>query len=523
MRRQILLRTSLALVLAPFGAFALVATAACGDESPTDPTGGGGGTGRAVSLEATPATVSFTALGDSAQLAAVVRDAAGNEIPGAVVAWTNTDAAVATVNAAGWVVAQSNGTAAVVASAGSLADTVPITVAQVVAALEVSPSAVSVGEGDTVRLVAAAADSNGVAVEGAAVEWVSEDEGVATVDGSGLVTGVGWGGETRITATAAGLSGQVTVSVPDQLVFHAGDDNVDIYRINADGSGLTRLTFAAGDDAWPTWSPDGGRIAFRTSRDANEEIYVMNADGSDPTNVTNDAGDDYRPSWSPDGMKIAFESTRDGNYEVYVVNADGSGLQNLTNDPGADFEPVWSPDGKRIAFYSHRDGDFDIHVMAADGSELMNLTNDGGDGDNVLPRWSPDGTRIAFVSNRDGDYEIYVMNSDGSGLDKLTDNDDIDNAAVWSPDGSRIALTTYRDGNYEIHVVNADGSSETNLTNHPGQDALPVWSPDGERIAFASDRDGDYEIYVVHADGSGLTRLTDAPGDDVFPAWRPRP
>ncbi|PYR64134.1 MAG: hypothetical protein DMF91_01305 [Acidobacteria bacterium] len=112
----------------------------------------------------------------------------------------------------------------------------------------------------------------------------------------------------------------------------------DIFVINVDGTGLTNLTQhikmkgrgstadILADDFRPDWSPDGRKIAFTTTRDGNLEIYLMNADGTGPTRLTNNTASDRGPKWSPDGTKIAFESNRDGNWEIYVMNAtDGSG------------------------------------------------------------------------------------------------------------------------------------------------------------------------------------------------------
>src|SRR6266516_3295072 len=219
-----------------------------------------------------------------------------------------------------------------------------------------------------------------------------------------------------------------------QLAMEAAGD---IYVINSNGTGLTRLTTDPAYDASPTWSPDGSKIAFMSYRDGPAAIYVMNADGTNPVALTNHAGSDEQPAWSPDGRKIAFASNRDGHYEIYLMNADGTGVARLTNNPS-------NPD------------------------PLLQITTAG-------PDWSPDGTKLAFsqgICDRPYGchYDVYVMNADGSGVTRLTAGPDHYSAGPrWSPDGRRIAFTAgYYDawpsGYNLVRIVRADGTEPVDLT-----------------------------------------------------------
>ena len=249
-----------------------------------------------------------------------------------------------------------------------------------------------------------------------------------------------------------------------------------------------------------------GHIAFVSKRAGNFEIYKMNANGTGVTRLTNNAAFDDVPDWSPNGTKIAFASDRDGHRQIYVMHADGSGVTRLTNEGAIDWAPDWSPNGTKIAFQhlTHRIVNrqfifsFDIAVIPAGGGGITQLTHTGHERE---PAWAPDGTKIAFTSNRDGNFEIYVMHADGSGATRLTNNPAFDFSPAWSPNGTKIAFASERDGNDEIYVMNANGSGVTRLTNNSAFDADPAWSPDGTTIAFVSERAGNDEIYVMNANG----------------------
>lgn len=171
------------------------------------------------------------------------------------------------------------------------------------------------------------------------------------------------------------------------------DGNYEIYVIDARGGNPVRLTTDPARDLAPAWSPDGRQLVFTSDRDnrASADVYRMNADGSGVERLTSDLSN-WAPQFSPDGQQVAVQVDLD----VHVINlADGS-RRSLTSDPMNGMNPSWSPDGNRIAFVTTRNRRAEIFTMKADGSDQQVLVSMAA-GSVIDPRWSPDGSRVAFV------------------------------------------------------------------------------------------------------------------------------
>ena len=301
-------------------------------------------------------------------------------------------------------------------------------------------------------------------------------------------------------AVGAGPAGAAFPGANGKIAF--GDrteiGEARISTVNPDGGGLTELTDLAdlaGSQAFangPVWSPDGTRLAFWSLRDGNAEIYTMNADGSGVRRLTNDLARDAGPAWSPDGTRIAFDSERDGNGEIYSISPVGTGLTNLTNFPEDGVGPSWSPDGSRIAFTSLESGDAlaGIYTMNADGSGQRRLTNPT-TGSDYAPAWSPDGTKLAFGSVRDYDDSLdnnpslYVMNSDGTGQTVLMDGPELEENPNWQPIPR--CTVTGTQGNDKLRGT----AAKDVICGLAGNDAISGW--DGNDILIGGK--GDDTLY----------------------------
>lgn len=193
-------------------ACAVLATACGGGGEPSGPPADD-----VATVVVSPSAATLTSIGATTQLTASARNASGSPVSGKTFTWTSTSGSVATVSASGVVTATGPGSATLRAtvSGGSVSGTAQVTVEQAVAALTLAPSSTTLAVGGTLQLTASATDAGGAPIANPGLTWSSSAVAVASVNGSGLVTGVA-PGTTTITVMGGGVSAQrsLTVTLP---------------------------------------------------------------------------------------------------------------------------------------------------------------------------------------------------------------------------------------------------------------------------------------------------------------------
>jgi hypothetical protein len=250
-----------------------------------------------------------------------------------------------------------------------------------------------------------------------------------------------------------------------------------VWLVNADGSGLRRVSSVFGDD--PAWSPDGQRLAYL----GLDGIGVVAADGSDPHVVTAPGAAASGPSWSPDGSQIVFSRNNPQGFpgELYVANADGSGEQRLTSDGFENARPSWSPDGKRVVFQRTSGAPFgwSLWTIDADGTGLQQLTPGSADlgpdwgSSQVVPEPSPPAApTIEIFSPTDGGFYLPGMQS----IAFYTCSSAVSFVVSCSgdlPSGAPLDLSAPGTRTFTVRALDAEGRTATKTVSYEVVDVVP--------------------------------------------------
>jgi eukaryotic-like serine/threonine-protein kinase len=263
-------------------------------------------------------------------------------------------------------------------------------------------------------------------------EFSPDGKHIAFASGSGFlstdvyVASSSGGRPSRLTSVHAVIDSLAWAADGQSLVFNSNHRGLPaLWRVPLSGEVDPQpLVFASDYSYSPAISLRGDRLAFLHYQfDTNIwRAPVPRSDHSQPIKLIASTSEDAAPSYSPDGERIAFASTRSGSFEIYVANVDGSNQIQLTSMKTSDTgSPTWSPDGRQIAFDSRGEGNGDIYVIGSQGGTPRRLTN--GPYDNELPSWSHDGHWIYYSSVRSGQERVWKVPAGGGDPVQITRDD----------------------------------------------------------------------------------------------------
>lgn len=332
----------------------------------------------------------------------------------------------------------------------------------------------------------------------------------------------------------------------------------------------------AGFERDPAFSPDGNQVAFAFGAEKDKcGIYTVMIDGEKPLRLTNDPGDAF-PTWSPDGRRVAFYRLSEHGTAIYTVPALGGMEQRLHtrfSGPWA-LGLDWSPDGKDLAF---SEGQEDknrawISLLSFADSTTRHLTSPSGQEYDSFPAFSPDGSKVVFVRGIVAGVvsDLYVVSATGGTPKQLTfDKTWIFGSPTWTPDGREIVFSSMRGGLGALWRISASGGTPRPVAGvgviawspsispkgnqlvyqhmafkdslfrldlkddtHPqgppaflrsdkGFNWRPQFSPDGKKFVFESNALGYSDLWACDFDGPHCAALTSLRGTAGAPRWSP--
>lgn len=184
-----------------------------------------------------------------------------------------------------------------------------------------------------------------------------------------------------------------------------------------------------GNNVHPSWSPDGQKLAVALTKDNSSlQIYTLNADGSGVKRLTYSNGSDSNPSYSPDGKFILFTSDRGGSPQIYRIAADGGDASRLTFDGAYNTHARFAPDGKSFVFVHQLNGRIAVQDMSS--WQIQVLTDSGRDDS---PSFAPNGKMIIYASEIGGRGVLAAVSSDGRVKQRLKSTSGEVRHPAWGP------------------------------------------------------------------------------------------
>jgi len=259
----------------------------------------------------------------------------------------------------------------------------------------------------------------------------------------------------------------------------------ELYVMDYDGENIRQLTRNKSLVIAPTWSPDGRRLAITTyHRGDYPALYKINADGSGLSLIATAGSLNVASDWHPKMDQLTLTLNVYANPDVYTVDLRSGARTRLTRAKGVDISPTWSPDGREICFCSDRRRTPQLYLMDANGQNIRCATVGKGRY-NCSPDWCPVvdnkamGAWIVFSSRHKDrpNFEIALIRPGGEDFRYLTEGRGNSEDPSWSPDGRHVVFTSNPTGRRRLYVATLSTGQVRPIPCGEGEITTPSWGP----------------------------------------------
>lgn len=235
------------------------------------------------------------------------------------------------------------------------------------------------------------------------------------------------------------------------------------------------------------------------------------------------------PTWSPDGKRVAFLSNRGRDYlsqtSLYIYDFETQNAKLVKSAVGNSIS--WSPDGKKIIYASKRKIDkhgshyFDLYLYDLDTKKEKQLTENK----RVhSPDWSAASDKIVCVNNHDGSNNLLIYDLEKDSLTTLTNYNQGEQVynPHWSNNGKVIIYGFSRANTQDILLISSDGKTMRTLIADEFDSRNPVFSPNDQEVVFSYDKTGIYNLYSMNIKTGDMKQLTNVIGGAFMPTVNKR-
>jgi TolB protein len=295
---------------------------------------------------------------------------------------------------------------------------------------------------------------------------------------------------------------------------------IDVHTLTPAASNLRLAAHMIADRIFEKITGEKGAFATRIAYvvalgPASFELQVADSDGQNAQTALRSREPIISPTWSPDGGRLAYVSFEEKKPVVFVHDVESGKRTKVASFRGSNSAPAFSPDGRNLAVVLSRDGFSQLYSIPATGGEPRRLATSAGI--DTEPTYGPDGA-MYFVSDRGGSPQIYRMN--GGGVSRVTFKGDYNISPALSPDGKSLAYVGRRSGKFQLFTLDLASGAESQLTETV-RDESPSFAPNGKQLIYATEVNGRGVLAVVSADGRVKQTLSAGAGDIREPAWGP--